>query len=249
MNIAGRSDVGLVRKNNQDNYLISKNKQGDILAIVCDGIGGSKAGEVASLIATKMIGESFSHYDGFESIDDGEAWLKEILTKTNDSIFTDATTNNEHQGMGTTFVGALIVKGKLIVANVGDSRAYVLEDNQLSQVSEDHSLVNELVLAGKIKVEQLESHPQRNILTNALGIVGKLRLDIFKVNQGDQLLLCSDGLSGYVDHSDIEEVLSNNMYSINKKLESLVNMANNAGGYDNVTVVIAKLGGLLDEAR
>ncbi|HZJ86334.1 MAG TPA: protein phosphatase 2C domain-containing protein, partial [Erysipelotrichaceae bacterium] len=108
MDIAGRSHKGFIRVNNQDNYLITQNSQGDTLAIVCDGIGGAKAGDVASLMATKFIGESFASIEGFDSITDGEAWFKEAIKKANDKIFTATATSDDYAGMGTTLVGALI---------------------------------------------------------------------------------------------------------------------------------------------
>lgn len=249
MKIAGRSDIGLIRVNNQDNYLITRNKKGDTLAIVCDGIGGAKAGDVASLMATKNIGESFSSIDGFDSLEAGQAWLENILKKTNDKIFSTTATSKEYEGMGTTFVGALIVDKKILVANVGDSRAYVLANSILRQVTMDHSLVYELVASGEITIEELETHPQRNILTNALGVVGELRIDFFKVEFGEKLLLCTDGLSGYVKNDQIAKIISNKEFTHDQMLEQLVATANSVGGYDNITAVIADIGGLIDEQR
>lgn len=247
MEIAGRSDIGLIRKSNQDNYLITKNSQGDILAIVCDGIGGAKAGDVASLMATKNIGENFSNIEGFESVEAGEVWLKSILKQTNDKIFSTTATSSEYEGMGTTFVGALIIKGKILVANVGDSRSYVLNSGVLSQVTYDHSLVYELLASGKINPEDIATHPQRNVLTNALGVVGNLKVDFFHIEKGDKLLLCTDGLSGYVTDEKIGQIINNKDYSLDQMLEELVTMANSVGGFDNITVVLADIGGLTHE--
>lgn len=247
MKIAGRSDIGLVRENNQDNYLITKNAKGDFLAVVCDGIGGAKAGDVASLMATKNIGESFSNIEGFQDVDEGAVWFKKILNETNDLIYSTTVTTAEYAGMGTTFVGALIVNNEIVVANVGDSRAYVLEDDNLRQVTTDHSLVHELVMSGQITAAEEESHPQRNVLTNALGVVGDLRVDTFKVNEGSKLLLCTDGLSGYVKKDKLYEIISNPDYSIDQILENLIAKANKVGGYDNITIIIADIGGLFNE--
>lgn len=247
MDIAGRSHKGFIRVSNQDNYLITQNNQGDTLAIVCDGIGGAKAGDVASLMATKFIGESFSNIEGFDSITEGEAWFKDVIKKANDKIFTATATSDDYVGMGTTLVGALIVKNEVLVANVGDSRAYVLYKNVLRQITLDHSLVYELLASGKISEKDLDTHPQRNILTNALGVVGNLKIDIFKVLEGEKLLLCTDGLSGYVSSEVIFNIINNLDYSIDTMLEELIKKANEAGGYDNTTVIIADIGGLIDE--
>lgn len=247
MKIAGRSDIGLVRENNQDNYLITKNSKGDILALVCDGIGGAKAGDVASLMATKKVGESFSNIEGFDNLSDGEAWFKKVLNKANDKIYSATTTSKDYEGMGTTFVGALIIDNNIVVANVGDSRAYVLKENELYQITNDHSLVYELAASGQIKPEEIDTHPQRNVLTNALGVVGDLRVDTFSVDRGQKLLLCTDGLSGYVKNNQIEKIMSNQGYSIDQMLEKLIAKANGVGGFDNITAIIADLGGLLNE--
>lgn len=247
MDIAGRSHKGLIRVSNQDNYLITQNNQGDTLALVCDGIGGAKAGDVASLMATKFIGESFANIGGFDSINDGETWLKEIVKKANDKIFTTTATSDDYTGMGTTLVGALIVKKEVIVVNVGDSRAYISLNNNLRQITLDHSLVYELLASGKIREEDLESHPQRNILTNALGVVGQLKIDVFEVIEGEKLLLCTDGLSGYVSSEVIYSIISNKDYTIDTMLEELIKKANEAGGYDNTTIIIIDIGGLFNE--
>ncbi len=247
MKIAGRSDIGLVRANNQDNYLITKNNKGDILALVCDGIGGAKAGDVASLIATRNIGESFSQIDGFLDLSEGETWLKKVLNETNDLIYSTTATTDDYAGMGTTFVGALFINNEIIVANVGDSRAYVLEKDHLKQVTIDHSLVYELAASGKITVDEIENHPQRNVLTNALGVVGSLRVDTFIVAKGEKLLLCTDGLSGYVKHADLFKIINNNEIQMDQTLEALITKANSVGGYDNVTIILADLGGFFHE--
>ena len=247
MKIAGRSDIGLVRENNQDNYLITKNAKGDILAIVCDGIGGAKAGDVASLMATKHVGESFSSIEGFNNSHEAITWFKKVLNETNDLIYSKTVTSDEFTGMGTTFVSALIVGDEIVIANVGDSRAYILEEKTLRQITTDHSLVHEMVVSGQITEEELESHPQRNILTNALGVVGDLRVDTFIVDKGEKLLLCTDGLSGYVKIEQLSKIINHKDYSLDQILEKLIATANNVGGYDNITLVIADLGGLSND--
>lgn len=249
MKIAGRSDIGLIRTSNQDNYLITKNKKGDTLVVVCDGIGGAKAGDVASLMTTKNIGESFANVDGFENFLKGEEWLRKTLKSTNDKIFAATVMSKDYEGMGTTFVGALIIDDKIVVANVGDSRAYVLDDEKLKQITVDHSLVNQLVASGEIKIEEIETHPQRNVLTNALGVIGNLRIDTFKVDKGSKLLLCTDGLSGYVKNETIFKILNDKDISLEQMLEKLIATANKAGGYDNITAIIVDIGGIVNETK
>lgn len=247
MKIAGRSDIGLVRSSNQDNYIIATNKGNNTLALVCDGIGGSKAGDIASLMVIKYVGEAFSTTESFESEESAKLWLVKVLHQVNDEVFAQTLTNNDYEGMGTTLVGALFFNHKVMVVNVGDSRAYVLSNDVLSQVTTDHSLVNDLVERGEILRQEAENHPQRNILTNALGVVGTLKVDIFKVEDGDKLLLCSDGLSGYVSSDLIKEIIEKENEPIENTLNKLIESANNAGGYDNITVILAELGGIFDE--
>lgn len=241
MKLAGMSDIGLIRQQNQDNYAIVTSNNGDKLAMVCDGIGGALSGDVASLCAVRYMSEVFGKHNGFSSLNAAKIWIEEKLNETNDLIFTKMASSKEYEGMGTTFVGLMILDVGVIVANVGDSRAYSLQDEHLIQITEDHSLVTELLSKGEITKEESLSHPQRNVLTNALGVVGNLRVDIFELSQADQtVLLCTDGLSGYVSAVIIEKILNDSTLSLNKKLKLLIDAANNAGGYDNTTVVLCE---------
>lgn len=246
MKIAGRSDIGLVRSTNQDNYIITENKGGNTLALVCDGIGGAKAGDVASLMVIKYIGEAFSTTERFHTVASAKLWLEKLLHQANDEVFSKTLTNTDYEGMGTTLVGALFVNHEILIANVGDSRAYVLNNDELKQITSDHSLVNDLVRTGQIEVQDAQSHPQRNILTNALGVVSNLKVDIFTITKADKILLCSDGLSGYVSKDVMRDVL-NSEDSIETMLSKLIKAANDAGGYDNTTVIIIDLGGTFSE--
>ncbi len=144
MYIAGKSDIGLVRSTNQDNYLIVKNKDNDVLALVCDGIGGSKAGDVASLSVIKFVGHAFSNTEAFSSAVSAKLYLEKVIRLANDDLFAKTLESEEYSGMGTTLVGALFLSEHTLVVNVGDSRAYTLKDNELRQVTTDHSLVNDL---------------------------------------------------------------------------------------------------------
>lgn len=245
MKIVGKSNIGLVRTSNQDNYLIAYNDYGNALAVVCDGIGGAKAGEVASLMASKSIGKAFSESKPFTTIASGKLWLEKILKDINEEIFMATKDNPDYEGMGTTLVAALIIHDEAVIANVGDSRAYVLVKDELIQITSDHSLVNDLVKQGQISEAELETHPQRNILTNALGVLTSLKVDTFFVNRGSKLLLCSDGLSGYVKEDKILEIITKNI-AVEAMLDLLITAANQAGGYDNITVIIIDMGGSLN---
>lgn len=241
MYIAGKSDIGLVRSTNQDNYLIVKNKDNDVLALVCDGIGGSKAGDVASLSVIKFVGHAFSNTEAFSSAVSAKLYLEKVIRLANDDLFAKTLESEEYSGMGTTLVGALFLSEHTLVVNVGDSRAYTLKDNELRQVTTDHSLVNDLLQNGQISSEEVDNHPQRNILTNALGVAHSIKIDILEINNYDKLLLCSDGLSGYVAAEAIKDTLKE-ADALESILSKLINMANNAGGYDNITVIVAERG-------
>ncbi|NLC34758.1 MAG: Stp1/IreP family PP2C-type Ser/Thr phosphatase [Erysipelothrix sp.] len=242
MIIAGKSDIGLVRVNNEDNYIIVNNQDDNTLMLVCDGIGGSKAGEIASLTAIKFMAHAFSHTTNFTTVISAKLWLEKNLRLANDEVALFAEQNLEYEGMGTTLVGAMIFNQYTIIINIGDSRAYILKDNTLKQVTQDHSLVNELLNNGQITSDEIDFHPQRNVLTNALGIASNVRIDLLEVNQYDTLLLCSDGLSGYVSESIIERIL-NQVGNVEVHLNQLIQVAHEAGGYDNITVILAERGG------
>lgn len=246
MYIAGKSDIGLVRATNQDNYLIVENKDGDKLALVCDGIGGSNAGDVASLTVIKFVGHAFSNTEKFSSTISAKLWLEKVLRQANDELFSKVDNDENLSGMGTTLVGALFFATHTLIMNIGDSRAYTFKNDELKQVTTDHSLVNDLLKNGQISSDELETHPQRNVLTNALGVASNLKIDILEVNHYDKILLCSDGLSGYVPEEKISEILSN--YASSEKIISeLIKVSNEAGGYDNITVVLVERGELNNE--
>lgn len=245
MYIAGKSDIGLVRSTNQDNYLIVENKDGDKLALVCDGIGGAKAGDVASLTVIKFVGHAFSNTEKFSSTISAKLWLEKVLRQANDELFAKVGNDANLTGMGTTLVGALFFATHTLIMNIGDSRAYTLKNKQLKQVTTDHSLVNDLLRNGQINSEDVDTHPQRNVLTNALGVASSLKIDILEVNNYDKILLCSDGLSGYVSNDAISDIL-NEYASPEKIVSELINVSNAAGGYDNITVVLIERGELIN---
>lgn len=240
MKMIGLSNIGLMRRINQDNFLIIE-KDDVKLMMVCDGMGGANAGEVASLIATQSMHKLFEACD-FSHLGANELkiWLKQAFIKMNRSIFDEAQLNDDYKGMGTTAVAILTHGNTIICANVGDSRAYLLDaNNKLIQITEDHSLVNELVKSNRITLEQAKSHPQRSVLTNVCGVMESIDIDLFEVKQEVKgLLCCSDGLHNMLDDQRIELILKQRR-SLENKVEQLILESNQEGGYDNITVTLA----------
>lgn len=241
MNIAGASDRGYLRANNQDSYTIQRTSDA-VLAVVCDGIGGARAGDVASSVACRMMDEQFITKQTFNNLDDVRQWLKSAIAQVNQHIVALSRNIEDYQGMGTTMVAALITPFGIVCANVGDSRIYAVSD-RLVLLSDDHTLVNELVKLGKISIEDAQRHPNRNMLTNAVGIGFQIDIDVFDIEESyDYLLLCSDGLHGYVDMGDVvTEILGNK--DVESKVKELILLANQSGGYDNTTVILCELRG------
>ncbi|MDP3305425.1 MAG: Stp1/IreP family PP2C-type Ser/Thr phosphatase [Erysipelotrichaceae bacterium] len=241
MNIAGATDCGYIRSTNQDCYVIQRIEDA-VLAVVCDGIGGARAGDVASSISCKLMDEAFVKKIRFLNNDDVRAWLNLAIAEVNQHIVSLSRHVEDYQGMGTTMVAVVFSKDGMIAANVGDSRIYGV-NQQLVQLSDDHSLVNELVKLGKVKKEEASKHPNRNMLTNAIGIGMQIDIDIFDVdNDFDMILLCSDGVHGYIEESDILNTVHSNR-EVQEKVNVLIGLANNAGGYDNSTVILVDLRG------
>lgn len=233
----GRTDRGIIRDSNQDQYAIIKDENG-LFAVVCDGIGGHAGGGKASNLVTKFIKKSFKNHPEFIDYTSVKNYILELLEKANQNLIKHAIENPQLEGMGTTLVGVYISDSFRVLINIGDSRCYGVKDDQLELLSDDHSYVNELVKLGKITENQAKVHPYRNMLTNALGISDKLHVDISNIDEiYQQYLLCSDGLHGYVKENSISDVLFSD-FSITKKVETLIKKANDVGGFDNVTIVV-----------
>jgi PPM family protein phosphatase len=240
MKIEGLSNIGLMRRINQDSFLIVE-KDDIKLMMVCDGMGGANAGEVASLVATQSMRKLFES-SNFEDVskDKLKLWLKESFVKMNRSIYDEAQLNEDYSGMGTTAVAILIHNQDIICANVGDSRAYLLDtNNKLAQITDDHSLINELIKSNRITTDQAKSHPQRSVLTNVCGVMEHIDVDLFEVNQDVKgIMCCSDGLHNMLSDKRIELILKQRRTLVNK-VEQLILEANQEGGYDNITVTLA----------
>ena len=236
--IYGSTDVGLVRDHNEDFYFIHEsNVQKDYsLLIVADGMGGHEAGEVASELSVTCFVEEFDKLE-LKKVSNIEKHLSDSLKNANSQVF-DKSKETETLGMGTTFTSVLLYDNRLFFAHVGDSRAYLLRENKMIQITQDHSWVAEQVALGIIKPEDAINHPRNNIITRAIGLNSSVEVDVnsMKVYKGDILLLCSDGLSGLVSDKSIEELISIN--NLQKVPDQLIEIANQNGGTDNITVLV-----------
>ena len=227
-----RTDVGCVREQNEDSLVVAPP-----LFVIADGMGGHAAGEIASEIAVSTVAENAPEHP------DPEA-LGAAVEEANRAIIDAAISGEGRQGMGTTCTAAMLENDKLVVAQVGDSRAYLLHDGKLSQITRDHSLMANMIEAGQITPEEARVHPNRSVITRALGNDPTTRPDLYEmtVTAGDRLLLCSDGLSSMLIDEDIEAVLKR-VKDPQRCAAQLVNEAIAAGGFDNITVVVADIQG------
>jgi PPM family protein phosphatase len=230
----GLSHRGRRRRHNEDAYVVQPP-----LFAVADGMGGVKAGEVASALAADAVQESGN--DG----DSGEARVAALIEEANRRVFRRASEDREASGMGTTMTVALVEGDEVAIGHVGDSRAYLIRDGRLEQLTDDHSLVAELVRSGKLTPEEAETHPQRSVITRALGTEADVDVDTFSVQAvpGDLFLLCSDGLTSMVDDETILDAVERHRADLEEAAKALVNAANRGGGEDNITVVFFEVDG------
>lgn len=235
------TDQGQVRQHNEDSVGIFENLDGHRLAIVADGMGGHRAGDVASGMTLNELKKQWEAAQGIVTADDAESWLREQIIKVNGILFQHAQENSECEGMGTTIVAAISNENFATIANVGDSRCYLLNESGFKQVTEDHSLVNELVRYGQISKEDAEHHPRKNVLLRALGTEEKVEMDVVTIifEEGDCLLLCSDGLSNKLSESEMQEILTHST-PLEEKAAKLVSLANDYGGEDNITLALVE---------
>ena len=237
MQIFSKTDRGRVRTDNQDAYFAGKITDDSVFAVVCDGMGGANAGNVASELAVRHISEYVirSYRDGMD-MTDTEKTLKNAIVSANISLYDKAVNNAELAGMGTTAVAAFVKDGTAVIAHVGDSRIYLV-NGEIKQLTRDHSVVQSLIESGKITPEDAKVHPRKNVITRALGAEENVAVDsdCLNLSNGDTLLLCSDGITNFLDDKDILKVFQNN--DISAVAERLVEEANENGGGDNITVV------------
>ena len=226
------SDLGRQRRGNEDSFYVRAP-----LFVVADGMGGAQAGEVASAIAVQQF------EGGLPDGDDPGAALAALIQAANLRIFEQARSESEHAGMGTTTTAAYLAGDAVVIAHVGDSRCYLLRDDDLLRLTRDHSLVGELVARGKLTEEQAESHPQRSVITRALGAYPDVEVDVeaFPVRSGDLFLLCSDGLTSMVHEPQLKPLLADRERSLERIGRDLIAAANDAGGRDNITVILFRI--------
>ncbi len=233
----GRTDIGKKRAQNQDSIFFSDEPIGALpnLYIVADGMGGHKAGDVASKTAIECVTE----YVKESTLNSTVSILKRAIIYANDKIYRMAMENDDLNGMGTTFVAAVCEGNTLYAANIGDSRIYHINDD-IKQISLDHSLVEELIRTGQLDRNKGRNHPEKNIITRALGISEDVVTDFFEVDieDNDKILLCSDGLTNMLEDDEIKEVIFEND-DISAAVEKLIDRANYYGGKDNISVVLA----------
>lgn len=242
MNIWGITDVGAVRHQNQDSYHIELLAEDMALGIVCDGMGGAKAGNVASQLAVETFLETAKAQPPEQWRNEPEALLHFAAEQANGAVHFRANVDADCRGMGTTMVAALVVGDRAYILNIGDSRCYLVRPEGITKVTRDHSVVEDLVFRGQITPEQARQHPQKNLITRALGAESRLRADLFRqpMEHGDALLLCSDGLSNMVsDQELLYEVLHGG--PAEDCCRRLLDIALSRGAPDNVTAVLLQM--------
>lgn len=239
------SDMGNIRSNNEDVGMFYRIADEEItrekgyLLIVADGMGGHKAGEVASKLAIETITQQYFKQNGNRGI---EKNLLRAFTMANKRIYELANSQKSYHGMGTTCSAFVVVGDMVYYAHVGDSRGYMVKNKSITQITEDHTYVQELVNKGEITTKEAVTHPKRNILTNAMGTKPELRIDTGKCNElfeiNDRLLLCSDGLYDYLNEKELAEILDTR--PLQEAAEHMISEAKRRGGHDNITVVISE---------
>mgnify|MGYP002709575006 FL=1 len=231
------TDVGIRRESDQDYMYTSETAVGNLpnLFLLADGMGGHAAGDYASRFTVEKVAELV----GKSTFTEPVAILKQAISEANALLLAEADKDVSRQGMGTTLVTATIIDDRMYVSNVGDSRLYLVSDDKMIQVTRDHSLVEEMVRLGEMDKEDAKVHPDKNIITRAVGVLPEVSADFFEVElePGDMILMCSDGLTNMVRDEEIRQIILGQR-DIVEKAEKLVETANKNGGRDNITVVL-----------
>lgn len=245
MKAVGISDIGKCRKNNEDAYYVPSDTDTiQNLFIVADGMGGCNAGEVASQYAIDSFLEYIRQAQSSHSEEDIPDLLAGAMVAANAAVYQKSNSSREYAEMGTTVVAAAVQNGRVFVAYVGDSRAYLMRKKQLIPLTTDHSYVMELVKCGSITRAEAATHPKRNVITRAVGIKETVETDAVmeRAQRGDLLLLCTDGLSGMLADEEIAKELERKA-PLEEKANALVELANARGGYDNISLILVDVGG------
>src|SRR2546421_3863109 len=230
--VAGITDPGRKRRRNEDAYVIEPP-----LFAVADGMGGAQAGEVASRLAAAALKESGPGSGG-------ERRIVSLIQEANRRVYDRSNRDPNASGMGTTMTVALVEDGQVAFGHVGDSRAYLIRDGSMEQLTEDHSLVAELMRSGKLSPEEAEAHPQRSVITRALGTDPDVDVDVYTIETrpGDIFLICSDGLFSMTSDEEIQETLEQNRSDLDTAVRALIRQALKGGGEDNITVIAFEIG-------
>jgi len=243
MQFWGITDPGCTRTQNQDAYQTENLDRNTALCVVCDGMGGAKSGNVASTLAVDVFVQEIKRtwVSGMDP-DKADQMLRNAVKLANFTVYDQAQQFEEFTGMGTTLVAALVTGKFATIVNVGDSRAYSITESSVQQLTTDHSLVQMMIARGELKAEQARNYPGKNLITRAIGTEAVVECDIFhrRLEQGECLLLCSDGLSNLVDE---QEILFEVVHGVNKQSSSqrLLDIAKNRGAPDNVTCVLLQV--------
>lgn len=242
MKYFSKTDIGKIRTKNQDQVAVMVNSSDQVFAIVCDGMGGHKAGEVASRAMINYVSGCFQGHPGFESESEIKEWIEETIQNGNEFVKRLASTTEEHDGMGTTIVLGLQFENSIYLAHVGDSRAYFYQD-EIKVLTKDHTLLNVLLDQGSLTLEQAKTFQQKNVLVQAIGGTEDIRISHGKITVSEgYLLLCSDGLYNTVSNEEMNQIFKENT-DIDVIGNELINRANENGGYDNISVVLVEVSG------
>lgn len=237
------TDTGKVRDHNEDSVIIVKNREGNYLLAVADGMGGHSCGEVASSITIQYLAHHFQEDFYKMNKDQAVNWINNSVNEINSELYRYSDSHPESKGMGTTLVMCIVTKDYILMSNIGDSSGYVMKNKKLHKITYDHTLVNLLVQAGELTPEEALNHPKKNVLMKALGANDPIEADIFDCDMGiDSIFLCCDGVTNMLENDKIEEVL-NEDEEIEEKIVKLIHKCNNRGGLDNISIAYLILDG------
>ena len=239
-----QTDPGKVRSHNEDSVNIVENSSNEQLIVVADGMGGHKAGEVASSLAVNELSRRFSELSSIGTKEEAVVWLKEIIDEINVKILKYAEEHIDASGLGTTCVCAIVTNEFLLFGNIGDSSGFVYKKGKLYKVTKDHTLVNILLENGELTESAAKVHPQKNVLMKALGVAEKIEIDIFEVERDvDGIFLCSDGLTNMMSVDQMDKILNDKELELEEQVGKMIMKANMRGGTDNITIACVRFGG------
>ncbi len=234
------TDIGNLREKNQDAYLMVSNAYGDLLLLVADGIGGGKAGEVASIETVAYFERIFKDSGPFSDLEDVRSFLLYHTDAVNRHILQMSHKYPEYEGMGTTLTGVMVTSLGDTVINCGDSRVYGIHEGEIIRLTKDDTYVNQMLEEGRISYEEAIDHPKKHYLVKAIGIYEESHADIHPIETMEQYLICSDGLHSYVSDEELLQIIENEQMTLQDKTIALKDLSLEKGGYDNITVILFK---------